>query len=82
MNDLIIKKISDDIYIFSINLGSTRWHFSIRNASTPSIFGVWVRVGSCGDCPIKIQNQQLLWKTVLDKLVGKYDEANSRNERR
>ena len=75
MNDLIIKKTSNDLYTFSLNLGSTRWHFSIKNKENPLISGVWVRVGGCGSCPIKALDQQVLWKAVLDKLIGQYERT-------
>ena len=76
MNDLIIKKTSKDFYTFSLNLGSTRWHFSIKNKDNILISGVWVRVGGCGSCPIKARDQQILWRAVLDKLIGEYKTAS------
>ena len=75
MNDLIIKKKSENSYTFSLNLGSTRWNFSIKNEENPLISGVWVRAGGCGSCSIKAHNQQALWKAVLDKLVGEYERT-------
>ena len=78
MNDLIIKKTSDDVYIFSLNLGSIRWHFSILNKESASITGAWVRVGGCGSCAIQIEDQNSLWTTVLDRLVGEYERDSKR----
>jgi hypothetical protein len=75
LNDLIIKKKSENSYTFSLNLGSTRWNFSIKNEENTLISGVWVRVGGCGSCPIKGDNQQALWKAVLDKLIGEYERT-------
>ena len=73
MNDLIIKKISTDIYQFSIGTGSSRWNFSIYNYENASVGGAWVRVGGCGSVPIKTRNQQHLWAAVLTKLAGEYN---------
>ena len=72
MNDLIIKKTSSDVYQFSINTGSNRWHFSIYNHENTYVAGVWVRAGGCGSVPIKTKDQQSLWSAVLNKLAGEY----------
>ena len=72
MNDLIIKRTSDDVYNFSVSTGSNRWHFSIHNNLTIKITGVWVRAGSCGSVPIKTDDDREIWKAVLSKLSGEY----------
>ena len=82
MNDLIIKRTSDDVYNFSISTGSNRWHFSIHNNLTIKITGVWVRAGSCGSVPIKAENNQEIWKAVLNKLSGEYQRVNGSDGRK
>ena len=73
MNDLIIKKKSENTYDISVNNGSTRWYFSINNEESLTVSGAWVRVGSCGSVPVQIKNHQSLFKVLIEKLCGEYE---------